>query len=468
MVQNSNTKAQKEDFITIQDLFSLCLARWQWFVLSLVICIGVAVTYLLVTPPIYTRTASILIKEDGKGNSISSSAADDLGSLGLFQSKTNVVNEISQLESPDIMETVVRRLGLDVCYYHAGRFHRNLAYGTDLPIKIQFADSGTEAVGSFKVDIGEDGIFSLSDFHDDLIGTDSGEEIRTNSGEKVRTPLGTLTVYATKHYKRGNADEIFVTKSSVQDAITDNARKLTVALKEEKGTVIDLTFNDVSIQRAEDVLNTLIQVYNENWVKDKNQIAVSTSDFINDRLVVIEDELGTVDHSISSYKSANLIPDVQATSSLYLTESSQNNSQMLALNNQLSMARYIRNYLTGSSSKNQLLPANSGIDNANIEQQIAQYNNTLLERNNIVSSSSEKNPLVVNLDATLKSMASSILTSIDNYIATLNISLQNVRQNEARNTARIASSPTKAQHLLSVERHQKVKESLYLYLLQKR
>ena len=132
------------------------------------------------------------------------------------------------------------------------------------------------------------------------------------------------------------------------------------------------------------------------------------------------------------------------------------------------MARYIRNYLTNATSKNQLLPANSGIESPGIEQQIANYNTAQLRRNDLVANSSEKNPLVVDMDQSLENMRRAIITSIDNHITTLNTQLRSLRQSEQQTTARIAANPTQGKYLLSVERQQKVKEALYLFLLQKR
>jgi tyrosine-protein kinase Etk/Wzc len=225
---------------------------------------------------------------------------------------------------------------------------------------------------------------------------------------------------------------------------------------------------DVCIQRAEDLLNTLIAVYNENWVKDKNQIAVSTSMFINDRLGVIEGELGNVDENISSFKSEHLLPDVQAASNLYMTQSSETSSKILALNTQLSMARYIRGYLTSSNGQNQLLPANSGLESTNIEKQISDYNAMQLQRNSLVANSSEQNPLVQDLDQSLKALRGAVVISIDNLITSLNTQIRSLQQNEKETTGKIAASPDQAKYLLSVERQQKVKEALYLFLLQKR
>ena len=184
--------------------------------------------------------------------------------------------------------------------------------------------------------------------------------------------------------------------------------------------------------------------------------------FINERLGVIEKELGSVDEDISSYKSEHLLPDVQAASSMYMAQVSETDAQLLALNNQLYMARYIRNYLGGESNKYQLLPANSGIENSNLGNQITEYNNKLLQRNSLVANSSDQNPLVIDLDHALAAMREAIIASIDNQVVTLNAQIKNLERSGQQMTTRIAESPAQAKYLLSVERQQKVKESLYL------
>ncbi|MCD8309742.1 MAG: polysaccharide biosynthesis tyrosine autokinase, partial [Prevotellaceae bacterium] len=237
---------------------------------------------------------------------------------------------------------------------------------------------------------------------------------------------------------------------------------------DDKATVISLSYKDVSIQRAEDVLNMLIAVYKENWVRDKNEIAISTTMFINDRLGILERELGDVDEDISSYKSKNLLPDVEAASNLYMNQSQQTNNRILELNTRLSMARYVRNYLTSNSNANQLLPVNSGIESASIEKQISEYNTAQLQRNNLVANSSERNPLVVDLDQQLVTMREAILSSIDNLVVTLNTQIKELQKEDQRTTGQIAANPNQAKYLLAVGRQQKVKEALYLFLLQKR
>lgn len=466
-VTQKNAKAgQANDFLRLSDLLYLCLAKWKWFVLSLVLTCGIAVFYLLRTPPVYTRTAAVLIKEDSKGKSVSS-GLESFSELGIFQSTTNVDNELIAFSSPAVMAEVVGRLRLDMNYMVSGKFHRKVAYGISLPATVTMRDFPENESASFTMKILADSTVVLSEFvrNGEDVG---GDEVRGSLSELIATPLGLMNVEPALCYVRGESYELYVSKSSFSRAVDVCLSNLSVALSSDKSSVINLTFKDHSIQRAEDVLNTLIVVYNENWVKDRNQIAVSTSMFINERLGVIERELGNVDEDISSYKSENLLPDVQAASSMYMAQSSAVNAQILALNNQLYMTRYIRNYLTGESGRTQLIPANSGIESPNIEAQIAEYNRQLLQRNSLVANSSTQNPIVVDMDQSLAAMREAIITSIDNQVITLNAQIKSLQETEQQTTSRIAANPTQAKYLLSVERQQKVKESLYLFLLQKR
>lgn len=459
-----NKPAGNDDFLRIQDLFILCLAKWYWFVISLAILLGAATIYLLKTPPVYTRSASLLIKEDGKSGS-GNEAAGVLGDIDIFRTSTNINNEMLSMQSPAVMYEVVRRLHLDVNYTTDGRFYDPVIYGSDNPYEVSFFDLGDAESASFTLRPDKDGQVKLTDF------TRNGEEADgdavTALNDTVQTPVGRLLVNA-RPGSTAAQQTVFVSRISMQDATADYSSRLTVALNDEKSTVVNLTLQDVCTQRAEDVLNTLISVYNENWVKDKNQIAVSTSMFINERLGVIERELGNVDEDISSYKSENLLPDVQAAASMYMAESSETNAKIQTLNTQLSMTRYVRSYLTGASSRNQLLPANSGIENSGIEKQIAEYNTLQLRRNDLVANSSETNPLVVDMDHSLHALRDAIIRTLDNYVTTLNTQLRALQQSARQTTARIAANPSQGKYLLSVERQQKVKESLYLFLLQKR
>lgn len=355
--QDNNRIDESENTINVQELFLLCLGRWHWFVISVGLVLCAAVFYLLRTPPVYTRQASLLIKETSKGQSLGNEVGAAFSDMGIFQSNTNVNNELIALQSPAVMLDVVKRLHLDVNYAVDGTFYRKTLYGTSLPLIIQFEGlADNEDVSLTVTPAAEDKTYLLSDFMKDgeAVGQDS--VFHAVEGEKVVTPVGTLSVHLSPYVTDPLSEPVYVTRTNLYATTTRYAANLSVELANKQASVINLTFKDVSIQRAEELLNTLIAVYNENWVKDKNQIAISTSMFINDRLGVIERELGHVDSDISTFKSENLLPDVQAASNLYMSQSTQTSTQIMEINNQLSMARYIRNYLSNINSKDQLLP----------------------------------------------------------------------------------------------------------------
>lgn len=465
---NNRPALKTDDFIRIQDLYYLCLAKWYWFIISLVVCLGIAGIYLLKTPPVYTRTASILIKEDSKGQSLSSDISSAFTDMGLFQSNTNVNNELISLQSPAVMYDVVKRLHLEIDYTTPGRFYPQVRYGQNLPLTVTFAGLTDN----------EDASLTLEPLHPQGVKlttfTRNGEkqdgEVTGALNDTLTTPVGKIVIRPTAAYAgwQQEAAPLTVSRSALSAAVSRYSAGLNVTLQDEKASIVDLTFRDVCTQRAEDILNTVIAVYNENWIKDKNQIAVSTSLFINERLGVIENELGHVDDSISHFKSANLLPDVQAASQLYMAESSQAKSQLMTLGTQLSLARYLRDYLTDASHQGQLLPANSGLESTNVESQLGEYNTLLLQRNSMAANSSEENPLVKDMDASLQAMYKSILRSVDNLITSLHTQIGSLEKSEQQTTRQIAASPSQAKYLLSVERQQKVKEALYLFLLQKR
>ena len=452
-----------DDFIRIQDLWSMFVPKWYWFAISLFITLTIAVLYLLSTPPIYTRTAAILVKDNSKSSS-STSAMNDFSDLGIFKSNTNINNELLTLKSPTLMTEVVNRLGLNETFT-IRKGLKNVDLYKVSPVTITFCDK-IEVPLSFTIKFSSKEAFAISEL--EISGEDIGETLSAQMGDSIQTSAGIMIVSPTQEFT-----DVFIgtsiryVRGSVRAAVDTYSNALVAELGNEDATIINLSINDTSIRKAEDILNTLIEVYNENWIRDKNQIAVSTSQFISDRLGVIESELGHVDENISSYKSEHLLPDVQAASSLYMAQSAENNKELSTLNNQLSTAQYIRRELN-TKQFDQTLPANSGIVSANIETQISEYNNLVLDRNRLIANSSEKNPLVKNMASSLQSMQRTIIQSVDNLIVSLNTQIRSLRRQEEATTNRLASNPNQAKYLLSVERQQKVKEELYLYLLQKR
>ena len=464
-----NITEQSEDTLNVKDFLFMCLAKWYWFVISIILTLSVAVFYILRTQPSYTRSSQVMIKSDSKGSSISG-AMSDFADMGMFKTTSSVDNELIAIQSPSIMSEVVKRLQLDMNYSVDGTFHKKTIYGKNLPVNVRLMEITDEAPARLKVEIAADGTVTFSDFVWSVDGKkkESDDAVKGKMLEPIETPLGKVVVTPTLNFIAGEEHTIYISRSGYHSTTQGYSSKLQTALSNKKADVITLAISDVSPQRAVDVLNKVIEVYNEKWVDDKNKVTVSTSKFIEERLDSIVKELGNVDENISSYKSNQLLPDVASASSLYMSQSSKASEEMLALNNQLHMARYILEYVKNEENNNKLLPANSGISAASIEEQISEYNSLQLRRAKLVSSSDIKNPIVDDINKSLASMRVAIVTSVENQIITLKTQLDNVKRYEKEATARIATNPKQEKYLRSVGRQQQVKEALYLYLLQKR
>ncbi len=466
----SRQQQQAVNSINIKDLYSMCLHRWWWFAISVFFCLSVATYYLLITPNTYTRRAAVMIKEDNQRSTRSfASQLTNMGSMGMFNATSDVNNELITFQSPALMLEVVKRLHLDYEYASDGVFQDKTLYDKSLPVTTYIPGLLDTQGVSFTLTLSGNNVQITK-----LKSVREGKEIKSSDtckgtvGGKIKTPVGDIQVMPTAFFNPGSKREILVTRLPMLAALGRSQSRLNVALSNKMSAVIDLTYNDVNIRRAEDVINTLIDVYNESWVKDKNQIAVATSEFIGERLKMIEQELGGVDNKISTYKSQTLTPDLAGSTALAMQQASVSDNKARELENQLYMARYIKNALQHDGAKHSLMPANTGVGDGAVEHMLSSYNSLVLQRNSLVSNSSDNNPLVTDIDKQLASMKGSIINGLNNDITSLNTKLRSEQGNAAQNTGKIAQSPVQAKNLLSIERQQKIKESLYLYLLQKR
>ena len=212
----------------------------------------------------------------------------------------------------------------------------------------------------------------------------------------------------------------------------------------------------------------MIAVYNEAALKDKNQVAVNTANFINERLVIIGQELGDVETDLETFKRVNQVVDIETSANMYMNESQKYNTDAFELETQLRLAGYIKEYLTDPKNDTELIPANTGISDMNIENQIARYNTAKLQRDKLAGESSESNPVVEELNNLLRATKQNIIRAVDNLIVSIEVKRTDAQSREQRAQGRVAAIPTKERQMLSIERQQKIKESLYLFLLNRR
>ena len=476
----NNFNRQSEEEFNIRDFLFLCLAKWRWFALSLLICLSIAVYKVSTTHPTYSRYTDILIKSGQQGNM--SEQMEKFASMGAFRGNTTVYNEIYALQSPSNIYEVVNRLNLDMNYERKGLFYNKVLYGSELPFKATIVGIPDNAFASFKVTLQPDGNYTITEFNY-AYGAEEYEidpkiekkgrlttfKSNTVGGDTIDTPFGRqIVITTTPYYKEGGEEQvIYVTRRGLYGTANSYAAKLSFNLKDKDADIITVSMVDRSTKRAEDVLRTVIEVYNERWIADKNQLAEHTSIFINDRLEDIALELENVDSIISTYKSQNLLPDIHSTTSMYMSQNQKISSQIIDLNNELAISNFILDYLADNKTKNQILPSLQ-LKNSGVSSQIDKYNLAILQRNNLVSNSSENNPLVIELDDYLNSVRDGIISSVSNLTNTLKTQINTLEQERENTKELLAKNPAQSKFLTAEGRNQTVKEQLYLFLLQKR
>ena len=458
---------EEEGGLSLKEFLFILRRYWHWFVIAVAACVFGAYIYLQWAPKMYVRTASVLIKDDSRGGALSESAAFE--DLGMFNVKRNVDNEILIFKSKQMMLSVVRRLHLDISYTVKNRLRTEELY-TKSPVILQFLDAEESLQFSLEVIPLSEKEVRVMNYSNDVLEFDEslseGKKVQLN--DTINSPFGRMIVTPSLYYGKEYYEKtVTVTKSNLANVALEYSNAIQVALANKAATIINISLQDVSIPRAEDVINTLIAVYNEDAISDKNKIMVNTSEFINERLVIIEKELGNVDADIESYKREHQLTDIQSAAGVYLKESSQFGQEEMSLLNELSLSRFILEYLNDPKNQAELIPSNTGVD-VNLERQIGEYNNILLKRNRLTQNSSDRNPVVQDLNNSLIAMRQTIIRTVDNLIVGLDIKINNMRQREMQNQRRITAVPTQQRRVLSIERQQSIKESLYLYLLNKR
>lgn len=474
MIEKSKGKETEEvvDF-NFQEFFRFCINKWYWFLLCASCAVGIALFYIYRAQPQYNRYEQILIDDQSSSGGVGE-VASTFSDLGLFSKNTNVYNELLALTSPAVMYQVADSLQLDMNYAVRDGLRAKTLYGNNLPFRVDMLDIDNQGSASFRIDKDRDGNMRLYRFRK-MEGEKEvkyKEEIKVGPGtELVVTPIGRLKFSANPDYIAPAKEKdmvINIWKMPMQNTVELYSKKLVGDLADQDADVIELSIDDVSVQRATDILNYVLIVYNNNWISDKNRMALATSKFIDERLRVIQAELGEVDETIAEYKKKTGNPDIQAQLKASLELGGKLQENLIYTSNELSVAKYMQEFLVENDNLNTVMPMNLGIASADLTSQIAEYNELLMSRNSILNNSSESNPLVQNYNAQLRQLRSAIVHSVDNRVKNLQTSLQNLQGEKGRMTSSMANVPEEYLPLLSEERQQEIKQRLYLFLLQKR
>lgn len=459
-MQTNNSSNKNDQGLNIVDLFMYLASQWKWFLLSILICGGIAWYNYARAPLVYFRSATVIIKDPS--NKASTSGLDRFDN---FINKVNVANEILQFRSKKLMREVVQRVHADVSYQIKDGLRSNELYN-ESPVLVSLPDALPEQSFSFTMTLKDAKTVTLSDFS----GIEAKPSYEVALNDTVAIIEGMNVVVTATNYLRDSwlNTPIRVQKLPVESMVNYYKNALGIQQEEEEASILTLALKDSSPARVEDVLNTLITVYNEEAIKEKNQVAVNTANFINERLIIIERELGNVESNLESFKQRNQIVDIASSAGMYMTESQKYNADAMELETQLRLANFIKDYLTDPSKETDLIPSNTGISDMNIENQISLYNAAKLKRDHLIDDSSVNNPVVQELNNSLRAMKQSIIRAVDNMIVSLNVKRNDAQNREMRAQDRVTAIPTKERQMLSIERQQKIKEALYLFLLNKR
>lgn len=462
-----NKQNRPNDIVIYKEFLFNCVQNWYWFAGLMVCMLTIAGIYLIRTPKTYSAHASVLVLEEEKTQSGLSKISREFSSLGLMQSTMNINNEMARIASQDVLVETARRLDLGTEYWEKLRWKTNVLYGRSVPVRVVFADADDHYRARVMISIRSNGSLRLHQFamgEENIAGEVTID--KPDSTSLINTPIGHLRLIPSPNYteKTGNIDVTHTTPYAAGMAI---GRNLQVSYPNKKNSIIEIDYSDQSAERAVKVLNMLIAVYGEQWKIEQEAVAKATSQFILERIALLEHELGSIDDQISDYKSTNNITDISGVEQMYLSQYSRSELDLTKLVQDREMALYIRTKLLRDSVTHDLLPVSVGFGSSVLEKHINDYNNCVIEINEHLSYTSEDNPLIGNLADRLEHMRQAILNGLDNQIETLSISIESQKDHSAAILDKIQSSPDQAKYLLSIERQLKVKESLFLYLLQK-
>lgn len=446
--------------IDYKELLKPYLRHWKWFAASLVLAIALAILYIRYTTPEYAVQGKIQILEDQSAASELSAFRD----LEMFTGgNTQVEDEVEVLNSRSNLMEVVKGLGLNLKISSMGRVQNSELYKSH-PFKINFLTPDSLIYtkrDEFFITVSTKTNFTLAEEEDTPPKSYSfGSTVTTDSGEFVLIPNDTeMGDYIGDRFK--------VTISPIAAVAQSYQKKLMISIASEMSNIVTITLNDAVEQKGIDIVNALIDTYNSNAIQDKKEIADRTSEFINERISDIYGDLSTVDESAEEFKSGRGITDMASQSNINLSIGAESQQELQDANIQLDIASSMKN-IVDSQQGYEILPANVGLSDPTIANTTARYNELVLERNRLLKSSNEKNPIIVNLNQQLEGLKRSLQSSLNSMTNNLNLQVNNLSSQLSQINARIYSTPGNERALRDITRQQQTTEALYLYLLQKR
>lgn len=466
-----NEEKSSFDFAVI---YTTLILNRKWFVLSLIICLGAAHIYLRYATPIYQAAAKLLIKEEQngrRGNSIQSSA-----NLGIISNSNGIDNEMEILKSRTLAQQAVYDLKLYTTYRHEGRIKDHLIYGEqevnvdmdyehlkklNAPMNFKITREGRNyhVVGSYFVPI-DDNSYNP--------GSVTVDKVITALPATLGTRVGMVKFTQNGNYMLRDGESLKVTMIAPEIAAGKYVGSLSVSPSSKTTSIAQLVITDEIPQRAIDYLKQLAIVYNRQANEDKNQIAVRTEQFINQRLEKINAELGNTEGQLENYKKRNNMVQLSMNASTAFSNADSYAQKLNEANTQVALLDELTKYMNEPSNRHQPIPSNVGLNDASATSLINKYNEIALQRNQLLHSASESSPTVTPLTSQLDDLQASIKRAMSQARAGLNIQRNSIASQQGKYQGQISNTPEQERILTQIGRQQEVKSGLYLMLLQKR
>ena len=448
------------------------LMYWPWFVAFLVVCLAGAWCYLRYQAPVYNVNATVLIKQGDKnkagGQNASLAAMQDLGMLSMA---SNFDNEVEILQSRTLLKKVVNTLNLNITYKEKRSFGYPIQLYKNTPVQVWMSPEEADKLSSalqIKLTCSPDGKVQADAFFNQAGKEQTVSKNFDRLPGVLVTPVGTLTLSPKDSTTVKESRTIYATIITPTAAATSCKAQLSAEPTSKFTTIVRLNYNDTHIGRGKDFLNTLVALYNSDANDDKNEVASRTAEFIDGRIQIINQELGTTESELASYKQKAGLTDLNSDAQLALQSNAEYEQKRADNATQLRLVQFLKEYIDNPSNQMEVIPANIGLADNALTKVVEQYNEMLTERKRLLRTSSENNPAVVNLDTSIEATRKNVQASVNSVLKGLEIT-RNDLENQARKfEGKISNAPTQEKELLSITRQQEIKASLYLMLLQKR